>query len=246
MTSMQLDEILRRCVLDDTSISAVARETGIPQATLQEFAVGKADGSYSDLRLSSAQKLIEHYGIDQQVSLPTTSRKGKCMLLATELAACGCSDSPEKFKERLIDGLTNWFPGRSIDSIVCNPEDALAYCHQIFEGIGAEYLHEAVILKTLMNIRKSKHCPTDLRSKGPRRHLTTRLRDAGCDIPADDFRDLVCDCLADMYKSRTIDEIVCHPKQAHVLCNFARMKAKCDDLSDELILNTIMNVRKAG
>ena len=242
-----LADVLRRCVLDDVSISAVARETGVPQATLQEFAVGKRDGTFADLRLSSAQLLIDHYGLASTIkSAKPLPRGRKRMLLKNELAACNCTDSPEKFRERLIDAIQAHCPGMTIDGIVCDPKMALSYFGYVQEMIGSESLHEAVVLKTLMNIRKQKSCPTGLRSTGKRRNLKRELEKAECRIEPARFKEIACDCHADMYKSRTIDEIVCHPREAMALCNYVRMKADCSYLSDDLILSTMMNVRKAA
>lgn len=168
------------------------------------------------------------------------------MLLADELRACECTDSPEKFRERLIDSLSETFPGRSIDSLVCTPVDALSYCEKIRDEVGAQALYDVVILKSLMNIRKRKDCPTGLKSAGPRRNLKRELQEAGCQSGAAAFKELVGDCLADMYKSRTIDELICHPREARALCNYVRTQAQCSSLTDNLILSTLMNVRKAA
>lgn len=168
------------------------------------------------------------------------------MLLADELRACECTDSPEKFRERLIEGLGESFPGRSIDSLVCTPFDALRYCETIRDGVGSQTLCDVVILKSLMNIRKRKDCPTGLKSVGPRRNLIRDLQEAGCQSGAAAFKELVGDCLADMYKSRTIDELICHPREARALCNYIRTRAQCNSLTDNLILSTLMNVRKAS
>ena len=48
------------------------------------------------------------------------------MLLSAELEASECQDSPEKFKERLIDGIVVQFPGQTIDGLLCSPLNALA------------------------------------------------------------------------------------------------------------------------
>jgi hypothetical protein len=243
---VSLSDSLRRYVLDDTSISAVARATGVPQSTLQEFAVGKADGTLADLRLSSAERLIEYYGVDADLVSPSRTRKGRQrMLLVDELTACECHDSPEKFRERLIDGLTTWYPGRSIDDLVCKPVEALGYCNQIREGVGSDYLYDVVILKSLLNIRKRKDCPTGLKLQRRRRVVKRELKNAGCQLEARAFKGLVGDCLADMYKSQTVDELVCHPREARALCNFVRRRLECEGLGDELILSTLMNNRKS-
>jgi hypothetical protein len=244
-TEMDLADILRRCVLNDDSISSVARSTGVPQATLQEFAIGKSDGDYADIRLSSAQLLIDHYEIPITIhSQPTNG--GKRMKLKEKLLASKCYDSPEKFRERLIENLMTQFPGTTIDNLVCNPMNSLDYCDRIREGVASELLENEFILKSLMNIRKRKNCPTGLKSRGKRQLLKSKLLNAGCDIDALRFKEMIVDCLAGMYRDLTIDDLVCMPRGAGALCNYVRMKAKCDGLSDELILSALMNVRKAS
>ena len=168
------------------------------------------------------------------------------MLLVDELKACECNDSPEKFRVRLIEGLIEWFPDRTIDGLVCSPLEAIEYCLKIREGVGSDSLHDAIILKSLMNIRKRKDCPRGLKSSGTRRLLQSELEAVGCKMPANTFKQAVVDCLADMYKSQTIDELLCHPREAHALCNYVRLRLDCQNLSDQLILSTLMNVRKAG
>ena len=245
---MELADVLRRCVLDDKSISLVARKTGVAQATLQEFAVGKSDGSYADLRLSSAQRLIDHYGIQDGNRKRRKPRKngGKRMKLVEELQAGECADSPEKFRERLVDHLIDSYPETTIDELVCTPDLALSYCNGIRDQVGSEFLSDVVILKALMNIRKQKSCPKGLKSRGRRRNVKRELLNAGCDLSPDLFKDLVVDCLAAMFRDLTIDELVCQPREARPLCNYVRSRAECRGLTDNFILSTLMNVRKAG
>ncbi len=247
MRGMTLDDLLRRCVLNDKSISHVSRETGVPQATLQEFAVGKADGSYADIRISSALKLMEYYGIESHVDLVRTRpRRSKQMRLAVELEAHGYQDSPEKFEEWLIETLIGFFAGYTIDDLLCTPQASLKYCINVREGVGASELIDSVILKSLINIRKRKSCPTGLKATGRRTVLKTALRKAGCELHPDTYKELLVDCLADMYKGQTIDELVCHPNEAIAFCGYVRRKASCQALPDTLILRPLMNVRKAA
>ena len=50
-----------QAVADDEERGALGMHyTSVPQPTLQEFAVGRHDGSFADIRLSSAQKLINY------------------------------------------------------------------------------------------------------------------------------------------------------------------------------------------
>lgn len=243
--SMQLADLLRKCVRSESSITAVARATGVSQSTLQEFALGKTNGNFADLRLSSAQKLLDHYGL--KITLPKAIIKSerKKMLLKDELVTYGVSDSPAEFRDRLIAGLVEWYPGRSIDGLVCIPKDSDAYCHRIRDQMDCQDLPLVVILKTLMNRRRSKKCPTGLARKGSKIHLASALREFDCLASPSGFRALVSDCLADMYKSRTIDEILCYPKQSKELCDYVRSSIACEKLPDELILTTLMNNRKS-
>lgn len=168
------------------------------------------------------------------------------MQLKKELALCGCSDSPDAFRTRLIDAMVTHFPGLTIDDLVCEPISALEYTTLIREAVSSESLADVVILKTLMNIRKKKSCPTGLKSHGTREKLTSKLLPFQWAGTAKSFRELTCDSFADMYKSRTIDNIVCHPREAMKLCNYVRKRGDNPSLTDHLILTTIMNVRKAG
>ena len=165
------------------------------------------------------------------------------MRLATELIAYGISDAPDAFRDRLIAKLLKAFPGRSIDSIVCRPPDAIRYCEMIREDVTSDP-PDVVILKSLMNIRRMKSCPTGLKSPQTKKNLKYKLSELGCTINADEFRELVSDCLADMYHSQTIDEILCHPHEAAALCNYVRNRGESDEMADELILTTLLNNRK--
>lgn len=167
------------------------------------------------------------------------------MILKTELKSCQCNDTPDEYRARLIKGLLAAFPGRTIDNLVCTPSDALKFCERIRKEVGSESLHDVVILKPLMNIRKRKDCPTGLKSKQRRQKLSDKLADVGCDIEEGQFREIVSDCLADMYKSRTVDEVVCYPREAMAFCNYVRNFTECDTLTDVLILTTLMNNRKS-
>lgn len=165
------------------------------------------------------------------------------MQLSTELIAYGIAETPAAFRDRLIDKLCKSFPGRSIDSVVCCPRDALRYCEMIRKDVTSNP-PDVVILKTLMNIRRAKSCPTGLKSLRTKKPLKSKLSEIGCEIGDVAFRDLVSDCLADMYHSRTIDEILCHPPEAAALCNYVRTRGKSEMLADELILTTLLNNRK--
>jgi hypothetical protein len=249
MTSQDFDiaAALRQLVLAEQSVSHVARATGIAQATLHEFAGGRADGTFPDIRLSVAQRLIGFFGLNRlrvAVSQHPTRRKQR-MRLVTELRVCGCQDSPQKFKERLIDRLVNSFPNRTIDDLVTVPDDARRFCDLIREEMDGSGLSDAAILKALMNIRRSKSCPPGLKSKRTRTNWTKFIRDAGISLDPERFYEQLVDGLASMYKDSTVDEMLCHPVEAKKYCDYMRRCLTNRSLSDEKLLRPLLNYRKS-
>lgn len=243
-----LGDTLRALILTGDSIASVAKQSGVPQATLQEFVAGRSDGNYPDIRLSTVERLLDFYELDRLfVDVTKPQKKGiRRMRLSTELQACGCTDSPEKFKERLVETLETEFPGKTIDDLLCQPDDAIKYCELITDQVGAEWLPHAVILKALQNIRKSKQCPTNLKPRRTRISLEASLKSAECNCTPVEFRDLVIECIASMYRDITIDVLLANPRQAKDLCRFVRRMAESPLLEDHLILRTAMNSRKAA
>lgn len=166
------------------------------------------------------------------------------MRLKTELEACGCNDSEERFKQRLIDEIAE-FGDMTIDDLLCDPVSAARYCDAIRQQVGTQWLHNAAILKPLLNIRKCKNCPPGLKSRRQRTHLGNALKDAQCGYSPDEFKELLIECHTSMYRDQTIDGLLCHPAEAKALCSFVRAKTG-SSLSDPLILRTLMNIRKAA
>ncbi|WP_437193573.1 hypothetical protein [Planctomicrobium sp. SH527] len=167
------------------------------------------------------------------------------MILETELHDAAYPGTSDQFNNLLIETLIDSFPGRNIDRLICVPKDAVGYAKVIQKTQGAQLIPEYVILKALMNIRRRKEFPKGLAPER-RRLLQTRLNQLNCSISAEFFRELCSDCLADMYKQQTIDEVLCHPNEATALCDFVRRKGKCDYYTNELILSTLLNIRKAA
>lgn len=246
---MSLDDLLRQCLHNDAdSLLQIAKKSGVAQATLQEFLKGRAsDGKLADLRLSSAQKLIDYYGVKLVVPSKETKKKGswRAMNLNDELELYGFFGGPERFRTLLLETLEEVFPGSTIDSILCQPSNALDYCKVVRKAIAAPRLLDAVILKALVNLRKVKRCPKGLGGRITRRNLRKELQMCGCDLEPHEFRTLVADCFADMYKSRTVDELLSYPPEAEGLCLYVRGQAGCRQLPFDLILATLMNNRKS-
>jgi hypothetical protein len=191
--------------------------------------------------LEDAARSVPFLAPPEKSQLP---QKDQRMRLSTELVAYGISESSDSFRERLVEKLLRAFPGRSIDSVVCNPIEASRYCEMIRAECESNP-PDVVILKSLMNIRRKKSCPTGLKSLNGKKRLKSKLSEIGYESGEDEFRDLVSDCLADMYKSQTIDEVLCHPHEAAALCNYIRSRGESDELTDELILTTLLNNRKS-
>ena len=168
------------------------------------------------------------------------------MNLSKELELCECGDTREEFLNRLTRKLQEGFVGMTIDDLVCSPSDAMEFCKQIRDMTECSKLIDPVILKALMNLRRAKNMPTGLKAKREPKRLQTQLNELGCDLTADTFRERANDLFAGMYKSRTFDELACHPVQAKDLCSVLRKNLGNSELPDSMILRTIMNVRKAG
>ncbi len=169
------------------------------------------------------------------------------MKLKTELAACECSMPEEDFKYLLVSTLEKSYPYRTIDDLVCGPLTAIKYCNEVRDALNSPLLHDGIILKALMNIRKRKDCPTGLKGgRSGKKQLKTQLQEVGFENGASAFNELVCDCFASMYKSRTIDDITCYPIQSRAYCTYVRNKSGVESLTDDLILRSLMNTRKAA
>lgn len=75
-------------------------------------------------------------------------------------------------------------------------------------------------------------------------NLASELKAIGCEMPADEFRDLLMELHAVLYPSWSIDELVCHPQEALEYAIIIRRRAKCSYLPDDLILRSLMNCRR--
>jgi transcriptional regulator with XRE-family HTH domain len=86
-----------------------------------------------------------------------------------------------------------------------------------------------------------------LTSRGRRmpQKLEAELEECGCSMTPLGFRELLEDRKAIASASWTIDDLVCHPDEAKSFCNLIRAEAKCPRLPDDVILRTLMNVRRS-
>ncbi len=70
------------------------------------------------------------------------------------------------------------------------------------------------------------------------------LREHGCNLPINDFKDCLVELMHNLYRAFTIDRLVQNPYIAIDYCNVVRKKVACSALPDEFILRCLMNRRK--
>lgn len=242
---MGLAERLRELLRMEASLNAVAFRTGIPQPTLHDFAVGRRDGSFSDLRLSAAEKLMEFYGLNVACSNRSTADKeNRKMRLARELRLAGVEMQANDFKEYLISWLIEWCPSRTIDSLVCEPRDAMEYCRRVRDALENDKLIDYVILKALMNQRRASQCPRNLSPRRIRVATNKLLAEAGCELTPQRFEAVLVDAVPGVCKDKTVDDLCCYADQAAEYCERVRRLVNCPTLKDSAILRSLMNHRK--
>ncbi len=75
--------------------------------------------------------------------------------LETELDECGCDLTPAAFRDVLVDKKHATSPAWTIDELVCHPDEAKEYCNVIRAELNCPKMDDSLILRTLMNIRRS-------------------------------------------------------------------------------------------
>lgn len=243
---LPLSESLRQMVLSTGATARVARESGVPQATLHEFVSGRSDGTYPDIRLGVAQKLLNYFhakGTGQRLSGFKARTKGLTMTLKKELIAHGCPDSAEKFRDRLVDTLRNRFSGYTIDMLLCRPEKAAEFAADVISETDGK-LDEFFVLHQLLNLRKRKDCPTELKGSRKRQTLVAALAEYDIDVDAEEFRDIIANSFLAIHRDLPPDRLLCLPTEAKAYCQ--HLRSTFQDIPDELILRTLLNIRKKG
>ncbi len=166
------------------------------------------------------------------------------MKLSENLKACGFTRSTEDFKGLLLETLRTNFPTATIDFVLSTPAVATKYCETIRESYPEANLHDAIVLGTLMNIRKRKECPKKLIGGPSKVRLSKLLSDGGCSMKVSAFRELVAECLANMCDGQSIHAVLCHPREALALCEYIKTKSQADALPHSLILKVLLSIRK--
>lgn len=106
-----------------------------------------------DPRMSMLRKFAGAMG----VSLEELGHKERRMArkLKDELNEHGCSMDPIAFRTLLEETKASSSPDLSFDDLVCRPDDAKKYCDLIRSQPSCDKLPDFLILRTLMNVRKS-------------------------------------------------------------------------------------------
>jgi hypothetical protein len=78
----------------------------------------------------------------------------------------------------------------------------------------------------------------------PMSPLEKELSSYSCGLNREQFRGLVSDKFATMFRNKTDEWLVVRPSLGIKFCDAIRQTATCEDLPDYLILNTLLNCRK--
>ena len=76
--------------------------------------------------------------------------------------------------------------------------------------------------------------------------LEDELKAMGCDMDADTFRDSLADLFAETNRNCTVENLLCRWRDAGHFCALARYRLRLPETADELILRTLLNIRKQG
>jgi transcriptional regulator with XRE-family HTH domain len=142
-----------RALFEDSGLSLVelGRRMGYPEETARQSAWQFM--KTNDPRMSMLRKFAEAMG----VGLDQVTTRGRRMTrkLETELEECGCTLDPIAFRELLEERKAVMSPTWTIDDLVCHPDEAKAFCDQIRSETSSPKLSDYLILRTLMNVRRS-------------------------------------------------------------------------------------------
>lgn len=75
--------------------------------------------------------------------------------LEKELEDCGCSLTPQQFRDLLEERKMQTSPAWTCDDLVCHPDEAKAFCNMIRAETNCPKLSDFLILRTLINARKA-------------------------------------------------------------------------------------------
>lgn len=142
-----------RTFFEESGLSLVelGRRMGYSEETARQAAWQFMQGH--DPRVSMLRKFADAVGI----SIDQLTPRGKRMSrrLETELEECGCNLAPIEFRDLLVERKNSTTPAWTIDELVCHPDDAKEFCGLIRRETNCPAMTDSLILRTLMNVRRS-------------------------------------------------------------------------------------------
>jgi len=107
----------------------------------------------NDPRVGTLRKFSEAVGVPLDQLTPR--RKRMARRLEDELEQFGCSLTAFAFREHLEKRKMDTSPDWTIDDLICHPKEAMEFAQMVRGELGCPALPDYVILRALMNIRKS-------------------------------------------------------------------------------------------
>jgi transcriptional regulator with XRE-family HTH domain len=108
-----------------------------------------------DPRLSMLRKFAEAMEIPLDHLTPKAKGRKMIRKLEDELSDFDCKMDAGTFRELIEERKAVTSPSWTIDELVCHPEEAKSYCQSIREATECQSLPDHLILRTLMNVRRS-------------------------------------------------------------------------------------------
>jgi hypothetical protein len=72
------------------------------------------------------------------------------------------------------------------------------------------------------------------------------LQTSGCELPVDEVQARLMDAFRRGYRAWTVDDLLCHPRDAIRFCDRIREATECHDLPNGLILKILVGMREHG
>jgi hypothetical protein len=76
--------------------------------------------------------------------------------------------------------------------------------------------------------------------------LQDELKEYGCEVEAQEFREVLADTFARMFRGWTDERMICDTPAARDFCNTVRRVVNCPGLPDVVINMNLLNMRKHG
>jgi hypothetical protein len=237
---------------DETASLAIAiralRDHLPPIQSVRDFTglnVAEIDAYYDGRMDQLSRREVRAISVAIQELLADQNKRPK---LTTLLNHAGLTMEPVEFQKAIIRCFQDLHPEITVDAMLTDPKLSKNFCQFVREKnplFEEHRIGDYLILRSLMNARKDIRNDRIYRQRARSPRLEKQLQEVGVPLSKDAFIELVQDKLADMYKNRTIDELLVHPTEAEELCENIRRQTGLTQIPSSLILRTLMNQRKA-